>query len=95
MRSLSLPYSTYYAVCNALRERFILETFVTFKLINLRKIRWAGYVAPMGEMRNYTKFCSKSLKGRGHSEVVGDWNRKVWTGYIWFSIGISSVVLYT
>jgi hypothetical protein len=36
------------------------------------KMRWAGHVACMGEMRNvYKKFWPVNLKRRGHAEDLG------------------------
>jgi hypothetical protein len=34
------------------------------RVIKLRRMRWAGHVARMGEMRMYMKFWSENLKGK-------------------------------
>jgi hypothetical protein len=37
-------------------------------VINKRRMRWAGHVERMGEMRSAHRFLSENLKGRDHSE---------------------------
>jgi hypothetical protein len=36
------------------------------RVIKFRRMRWAGHVASMGEMRMHTEFWSKNLRGRDH-----------------------------
>jgi hypothetical protein len=38
--------------------------------MKLRRVRWAGHVACMGEIRN-TRFWSENLKGRYYLEDLG------------------------
>jgi hypothetical protein len=65
--------------------------------IKSRKMRWAGKVAHMGEMKMNSKFWSENLKGRDHSEdlgmdgkiilewILGKQGDKLWTRCISFS----------
>jgi hypothetical protein len=39
--------------------------------IKCKRMRWAGHVARVGEMRNAFKISSENLKGRDHSEDLG------------------------
>jgi hypothetical protein len=45
------------------------------RTINSKGMRWAGYVARMGEMRNYTNFYSETEKARSHLGDVGEHGR--------------------
>jgi len=56
-------------------------------------MRWAGYVARMGEMNAYNILVGK-LEGKrplGRSrrrwEGKGNYGVKIWTGFIWLRIG--------
>jgi hypothetical protein len=40
-------------------------------MIEGRRMRWAGYVARMWEMRNAYRISWESLKGKDHSENLG------------------------
>jgi hypothetical protein len=60
------------------------------------RMRWAGHVASMQEMKNKYKFWLESTKGRDRSEDLGLDERiilklilrkqggRVWTGYHWW-----------
>jgi len=41
---------------------------ILFRVIKTRSMRWAGYGARMGAMRNTYKIWSENLKVRDHSE---------------------------
>jgi hypothetical protein len=45
-----------------------------------RRMRWAGYVARMGEKRNAYVILGESQKERNHWEdqVVGGWKMLIW-----------------
>jgi hypothetical protein len=69
------------------------------QVIKLRRVRWAGQVAYMGEKRGYTAFWLRNLRERDHLEDPGvsgritlRWifrkrNVGAWTGSIWLRIG--------
>jgi hypothetical protein len=40
-------------------------------VIKSRRMRWAGHVARMGEMKNAYKLLSRNLNERNHSEDLG------------------------
>jgi hypothetical protein len=40
-------------------------------VIKSRRMKWAGHVACMGEMRNTSKILLENLKGKHHSEDLG------------------------
>jgi len=67
------------------------------RVIKLRRMRWAGHAASMGEF--YTGFWWRNLKERVHLEDPGvdgriilswifrKWDVRAWTGSIWLRIG--------
>jgi hypothetical protein len=69
------------------------------RMIKSSRMRWVAHTALMGEM--HTKFWSKNLKGRDYSEeldsdgkiilewILGKYDWKVWTEFIWLRIGTS------
>jgi hypothetical protein len=76
------------------------------KLINLRRMRWAGHVAQTGEMRNEHKvFVGKPEGKRPHKRPRRRWEDnvklnlmemgggEVWTGSIWHRMGTDIGVL--
>jgi hypothetical protein len=82
-----------------LRNLYVLPNVIS--VIRSRKIIWAGCVARVGETRNeynilVGKFEGKRLLGRTciDGKTILEWifgksGGKVWTGFIWLSIGIS------
>jgi hypothetical protein len=45
---------------------------IIIRVIQLRRMRWAGNIVRMGEMRNaYTTFFSENLTGRDYSRDKG------------------------
>jgi hypothetical protein len=40
------------------------------RMVKSRRMKWAGHVARMGEVRMLTEFLLESLKGRDHLEDV-------------------------
>jgi hypothetical protein len=74
-------------------------------MIKSRRMRWAGHVASMGEMRNVYKILVGKPEGKSHSEelsvdrkitlecILGKQGEKVWTGFIWHRIGINGGLL--
>jgi hypothetical protein len=68
----------------------------TVQVIKLRRMRWAGHVARMGERRGVYRVWWGSLRERDHLEDLGvggtiilrwifrKWNVGLWTGSIWF-----------
>jgi hypothetical protein len=71
------------------------------RVIKSRRVRWAGRVAHMGEMRAAYKILVEKPEGRDYSEdldvdrkIILEWilrkrDGKVWTGCIWLRIGTS------
>jgi hypothetical protein len=58
-------------------------------VIKSRMMRWVGYVARIGAMRNAYKNLVGKLKARGHSEELSVDLRKIWWEFIWIRIGTS------
>jgi hypothetical protein len=52
-----------------LRKFYYSQIFI--RIIKARRMRWAGYVALMEEMRNEYKILVENLKGRDFSEELG------------------------
>ena len=69
------------------------------RVIKLRRMRWAGHVAFMGERRGYKGFWWGNLRERVHLEDPGvdgriilrwifrKWDVRAWNGSIWYRIG--------
>jgi hypothetical protein len=77
------------------------------KMIKSRRMRWAGYVAHMGKMRNAFKIFVRKPEGKGpfgkprHGsrfvlksilQKQGFW---LWTGFMWLRIGYSGKLMQT
>jgi hypothetical protein len=70
------------------------------RVIKLRRVRWAGHVACVGEIRNAYRilvrkpYGKKSVRGKDNIRMdVREIGRKVWTGCIWLRIGTSDGLL--
>jgi hypothetical protein len=76
------------------------------RVFKSKRVRWAGDVRRMGEIRNAYRISVRNLKGGDLAEDLGvidgkiilEWflwkqRRKVWTGYIWLWIGTSDGLL--
>jgi hypothetical protein len=75
------------------------------RLIKSRRMRWAGHVACMGEVRNLYSMSVGKSEGRNHSEDLGVDGRikleciskkkggKLWTAFIWLMIETSGGIL--
>jgi len=71
------------------------------RVIKLRRMRWAGHVARMGERRDVYRVLVGKPEGKNHVEDPGvdgriilrwifrKWNVRVWTGLMWLRIGTS------
>jgi hypothetical protein len=69
-------------------------------VIKSRRMRWAGHIARLGEMRGVYRVCCGNLRERYHLEGPGICRRiilrrifrkgdvGVWSGSIWLRIGI-------
>jgi hypothetical protein len=53
-----------------LRNLYAPQNIIT--MIELRRMRWTGHVTRVVEMKIHIKFWSKNLKGRDHSEDLGE-----------------------
>jgi hypothetical protein len=75
------------------------------RAINPRSLKWSGYAARMGEMRNVYKILVERPEVRDHSEDLGvdeiiifEWMLdkyvgKMWIGFMWLRIGTSDGLL--
>jgi hypothetical protein len=71
------------------------------KVIKLRMIKWVGYIARMGDMRNVYKILVGKAEGkRPLGRPSRRWEEnirmdlgKVWTGCMWLRIGTSGGLL--
>jgi hypothetical protein len=69
------------------------------RVINSKRIRWVGHVAPMSRGEVYTGFWLENLREIDHLDYPGldgriilkwifsKWDVGVWTGSIWFRMG--------
>jgi hypothetical protein len=77
------------------------------RMIKSRRMRWAGYIACMGKRGIYRGFWLESQKEKDHKEdtdigrriilkwILGKYDEVLWTGSIWFRIGISRGLMCT
>jgi hypothetical protein len=70
------------------------------RIIKLRKMRWAGHVAQMGEKRNaYRLLVGKRPLGRPRRRwiilgwILERWDGVMWTGLVWLRIGTGGELL--
>jgi hypothetical protein len=75
------------------------------RIITPRRMRWAGYVARMGEKRNVYRLLVGKPEGRrplGRPRCrrvdkirmdLGEWVGVMWTGLVWLSIGTGGELL--
>jgi hypothetical protein len=73
------------------------------RLIKSRRMRWACYVARMGEKRNAYRLLvgkpegKRSLGRPRHRIILGwimeRWDRAMWTGLVWLWIGMGGELL--
>jgi hypothetical protein len=75
------------------------------RIIKLRRMRWAGHVAQMGEKRNvYTLFVGKPEGKRPIGRprrrwviilgwILERWDGVMWTGLVWLRIGTGGELL--
>jgi hypothetical protein len=81
-----------------LHNLYISTTVI--RVMKLRKMRWAGSIARMGESEMHTILWMEYMKGRDHSEelrvdwkiilewILGTQNGILWNGFSWLRIGI-------
>jgi len=87
-------------LCNEeLHNLYIIPNIIT--VMKSRRVRWAGHVVRMGEMRNAYNILVGKSEGKKHSEdlrldgniilesILGKQGGKLWTGFIWFRIWTS------
>jgi hypothetical protein len=93
----------YMYVC-CITALFLNKHFIALIFLSMR-MRWAGHVARIGDMRNACRVLVGKPQTRDHYEdpdivgrVILRWilekcDRVVWTGYIWLRIGTSGGLL--
>jgi hypothetical protein len=74
-------------------------------MIKLRRMRWAGHVARMGEKKNAYRLLVESQRERDHKEdqdvggwimsgcILERWDGVMWTGLVWLRIGTGGELL--
>jgi hypothetical protein len=74
-------------------------------MIKVRRMKWTGHVACMGEMRGADRFWWGNLVARDHMEdpgtdwsiilkwIVKKWDEETWTGLLWLRIGTGGGLL--
>jgi hypothetical protein len=65
------------------------------RIIKLRRMRWVGHVAQMGEKRNMYRLLVEKPEGtRPLGRPRRRWNGVMWTGLVWLRIGTGGELLW-